>query len=154
MRLLVFGFLPIVLPCLFGFTVLSWQILGVFFFENRKTINYREKQSCSYWHCFEFIALIKTAGHLAYIFQYTMRMFQFKLLCMRLFRANLFYFEQIIIMRCKLMTIRHLKHISGRYNNNLFINQFNYRKKITLWHPFKYHTCIKIRKIFFSQISD
>lgn len=47
------------------------------------------------------------------------------------------------------MTIRHLKHISGRYNNNLFINQFNYRKKITLWHPFKYHTCIKIRKIFF-----
>lgn len=83
-----------------------------------------------------------------------MRMFQFKLLCMRLFRANLFYFEQIIIMRCKLMTIRHLKHISGRYNNNLFINQFNYRKKITLWHLFKYHTCIKIRKIFFSQISD
>lgn len=52
------------------------------------------------------------------------------------------------------MTIRHLKHISGRYNNNLFINQFNYRKKITLWHPFKYHTSIKIRKIFFSQISD
>lgn len=28
------------------------------------------------------------------------------------------------------MTIRHLKHISGRYNNNLFINQFNYRKKL------------------------
>lgn len=130
MRLLVFRLFA---HC---FTVFIWvnsaQLTdtGGFFFENRKTINYREKQSCSYWHCFEFIALIKTAGHFAYIFQYTIRMFQFNLLCMRLFRANLFYFEQIIIMRCKLMTIRLFIHISGRYNNNnLFINQFNYRKK-------------------------
>lgn len=45
------------------------------------------------------------------------------------------------------MTIRHLKHISGRYNNNLFINQFNYRKKITLWHPFKYYSIIHVSKL-------
>lgn len=76
-------------------------------------------------------------------------MFQFKLLCMRLFRANLFYFEQIIIMRCKLMTIRHLKHISGRYNNNLFINQFNYRKKLLYGIHLNIIHVSKLEKYFF-----
>lgn len=47
------------------------------------------------------------------------------------------------------MTIRHLKHISGRYNNNLFINQFNYRKKLLYGIHLNIIHVSKLEKYFF-----